>query len=577
MLHSARPSQGTERLSENRSQKPLILASVSTEDSDRLIEDFLKTIDTPRSLTVWLLYKSGQHADLVQLSIDPLHYNNPDSFRRDYAATKFLSKTIGLKTGIDLKQVAIDAALKAEAHCQATNEKLRRLRDLRDVNPSLNAKLFRAQQIVADILGPLPKSFEDVGWSKGRTTSSSGDELAGIYKYTSRPDVTWSARRHALSMLRDSPLWGASVLNADGPVSVLSRGLEHVEGNTMITVPKSAKTDRVICYEPHMNIRLQLAVGSYIRRRLFKRGINLNDQSVNRIRALRASRDSSLATIDLSMASDTVSTELVRDLVPVDWYNVLDDLRSKYTLWPDKVLRKNEKFSSMGNGFTFELESLIFYALASVVSQNVSVFGDDVIMPTQSYEEVRNLFVDCGFLLNEKKSFATSYFRESCGMDAFGGVVCTPVYLRVLPKTREDVVKLHNQVRRWCAEDACPQLAFERILDKWRRIHACPYGPEGYGDGHYHVDFDRLNPSRADGGVDGWWYKTYARVSRVSRLHGDRLEGSFPSRFGYAALCVATGPKRSLSVFDSAVDRRQWKYKLRRALASFTWPSIVWV
>jgi len=557
--------------------QPQILERIKANYGDALVLDYLEALGSPRALSVWLLYKYDQHRDLVELSIDPLQYNDPELFRNDYAATKFLSKCIGLKTDIDLKKKAIDSAEEAEIRCKQTNQRIRGWRKgSPHVSAALAGNLFRAQQTIAAILGPVPNVFTDVGWSPGRTSVCSGDEVASIYKYAGQLDVTVSARAAALRLLRDSPHWGASALNADGPCSPLSQAMNVVQGNTMITVPKSAKTDRVICYEPHMNIRLQLAVGSFIRSKLLKRGVNLNDQSINQRRAHEASVSGALATIDLSMASDTLALELVYELLPVDWALLLDSLRSKRTLWPDGTTRLNEKFSSMGNGFTFELESMIFYALASAVTSNVSVFGDDLIFPTEAFEEVSDLLVASGFLVNTRKSFSTSYFRESCGNDVFGGVSCTPVYLRRLPKTKEDVVKLHNAVRAFCGRATKPLLKFAKMLRKWRNIHTCPLGPSGYGDGHYHVEFDEATPRRADFEIDGWWFKSFIRVYRVNRMYGDRVSGRFSERFYHAALCTSLGPKAVRSIFDATADRRQFTYKKQRVLANFTWPGIVW-
>lgn len=246
----------------------------------------------------------------------------------------------------------------------------------------------------------------------------------------------------------------------------------------MITVPKSAKTDRVICYEPHMNIWLQLKVGTYLKGRLLRAGVNLRDQSVNQRRALISSRTGDYATIDLSMASDTLALELVYELLPIDWAIYLDELRSKKTYWPDGVWRENQKFSSMGNGFTFELESLIFYALASAVTPDVSVFGDDIICPTGKANEVIRVLASAGFVVNSAKSFTHGPFRESCGMDGFCGVDVTPVYLRKLPSSRGDVAKLHNAIRAWC-ERGSPFTHWALMLRRWRASHPLPLGPSG--------------------------------------------------------------------------------------------------
>jgi len=232
----------------------------------------------------------------------------------------------------------------------------------------------------------------------------------------------------------------------------------------------------------------------------------------------------------------------------------------------------------MGNGFTFELESLIFYAACSAVSENVSVFGDDIIVPTGRYEDVRNVLEHLGFSINQSKSYATSYFRESCGSDYFGGTDCTPVYLRRLPKSTGDVVKLHNAIVDFLKRGpGFPDSSWETMLASWRDVHTCHLGPSGYGDGHYHVNFEVATPHRAASWIDGWWFKTWIPRFAVNTLYGGRLEGSFPSRLGYAALCASTGPKASYRIFDTTLDRRQVNYKSGRVLASFCWPGIVWV
>lgn len=562
-----------------------ILARVNSDSRDRIVFDYLNALGTPRALSVWLLFKNNEHKQVVELSVDSMHYcdktvfigaKGPQQFRDDYAATKFLSKCVGLNTGIDTKGVAIRAAEKAESLCLLTNKRLilesRGLAVMPDV---VQRNFFRITSKISRILGEIPSSFEDMGWSPGRTSSAWGEEISSMHKYTSQLDVTLSSRPAATRLLRESPSWGAAALDSDGPVSVLSSALVTVKGNTMITVPKNAKTDRVICFEPHMNIRLQRQVGDYIRSRLLKAGVNLNDQSVNRRRAILGSKTGHLATIDLSMASDTICRELIFQLLPIDWALKLDDLRSKYTLWPDGMTRKNEKFSSQGNGFTFELESLIFYALVSAVSENVSVYGDDIILASESFDDAKSVLEWAGFVLNSAKSFSVGNFRESCGADGFAGVDCSPVYLRVLPRTTEDVIHLHNRVNEWCSRALLPDPIFLLAMRKWRNVHTCFHGPSGYGDGHYHIDFDTAL-HRAGYQLDGWWFKTYARVTRVNRSYGDRVSGRYSGRYSWGALCASLGPKQVRDSFLASADRRQWFYKTQRGLASFNWPSVNW-
>lgn len=573
MFHTSPGSAGSPRAR----RKLDIHRKVGNRDRNEFLLGFLEQLDSPVALGTWMLYKYRQFDTLVKRSIDPMHYSSVDLFRRDYAAVRLFSKTKDLPTSIDKKSVAIDSARRAENLCRDTNAFVRGVRD-GSVRNLFDSEWFAAKQIIARILGPLPNSFGEGGWSPGRSTACYGDSLSVVHKYTGRLDVTWSAQLHALRELRRSPLWGAAALSADAPCSVLRSALNVVEGNVMITVPKSAKTDRVICYEPHINIWLQLRVGRYLKDRLARNGVDLRDQSVNQRRARHGSRHGHLATIDLSMASDTMSRELVFELLPIDWALYLDDLRSKYTLWPDGEVRENEKFSSMGNGFTFELESLIFYALASAVADNISVYGDDIICPTDSAQRVIAVLSSAGFSVNTEKSYITGPFRESCGSDNFCGFDVTPVYLRSLPKTLEDLLKFHNSISDWCHSDIAPSRGFAELLRRIRRSYPHHLGPAYYGDGHYHVNLDEACPIRARNGWEGWYYKTTTKIFRVSILYGDRVSGRFSGRFSWGALCASLGPKRARemdSTISQTVDRRQVTYRQIKGLA-IEWRDIVW-
>jgi len=560
-----------------RSLHPLSLwHSVSKKDRDLIIVDFLEYLNTPRSLAAWMLYKYGEHRQLIELSIDPLRYDCVDSFRRDYAATKFFSKTDNLETGIDTRAVAINAAEEAERQCHDTNAKVRGWCD-KGFPPDLVDTISRAQMIVATILGSFHTGmFKDQGWSKGRTTSVYGTDLNPLNKYRGRLDVTPSALSIAHCVIGSSHLWGQSVLNADGPTTVLPSGFTLKDGNVLTVVPKNAKTDRTICYESHCNIRLQLMVGSYIRRRLQKWGVDLDDQSINQRRSRLGSKYGSLATIDLKSASDTIATSVVELLLSnsYEWFELLDCLRSHRTEWPDGTLRENDKFSSMGNGFTFELESLLFYALSKAVTPNVTVYGDDIIVPTEDFERVCDVLKSLGFSVNQQKSFSTGFFRESCGADMFRGTDVTPVYLRSLPKNRGDLVKLHNAIRAWGVR-CHPDIVLSRVLAKWRKIHPCHYGPAGYGDMHYHINLDEACPRWDRNGWEGWWYKTNVRFT--NERFGAFLNGmDFSHRHSAAALCVATGPKRSESIYDQIADWRQVKHRSAWSFAP-NWPEVIWV
>jgi len=174
--------------------------------------------------------------------------------------------------------------------------------------------------------------------------------VAPANKYVGRADVTEGAYSYFLTAYCESEGWSSN--------KCLS--VNVVTSNVMFTVPKNSQIDRCACKEPDGNMFMQKAVGDHIRSRLKQRcGIDLNDQSRNRSLAQQGAITGALATIDLSAASDSLTTGLCELLLPDLWFSLLMALRSPSTSI-DGVLHVNEMMSSMGNGFTFEVESLLF-------------------------------------------------------------------------------------------------------------------------------------------------------------------------------------------------------------------------
>lgn len=245
-----------------------------------------------------------------------------------------------------------------------------------------------------------------------------------------------------------------------GPCSLLPSEFVACNSMRVVTVPKNMFTDRTIGVEPTANTYLQQGVGRFFKTCLFRHGIDLTDQGWNQTLA-KCAQGLGLATVDLSMASDTVAYWLVGELLPPAWFQFLCDLRSEYAVMQGesgkKVVIPLEKFSSMGNAFTFELESLIFYALAFAVCIEVgvpttflSVFGDDIILPAEAYEKLRTTFQVLGFQVNSEKSYHKGRFFESCGVHAFDGYDVTPIYQKELLFGLPELVRCHNRVVRWC-------------------------------------------------------------------------------------------------------------------------------
>lgn len=226
--------------------------------------------------------------------------------------------------------------------------------------------------------------------------------------------------------------------------------------NKIAFVPKTVKVHRTIAVEPMLNGYLQKGVDSYLRRRLKRVGIDLSDQTRNQKLSLDGSRnwtsDDAYCTIDLSSASDSISIGLCRNLLPPDWFDLLNYLRSRhYSI--DGVLKPYHKFVSMGNGFCFPLESLIFASLCAATCSDLglkadfSVYGDDIIIRKAAFQPLVRLLRICGFRVNPKKTFESGPFRESCGTDWFEGEDVRPVNLDFAFDSVENIFKFCNLCR----------------------------------------------------------------------------------------------------------------------------------
>jgi hypothetical protein len=301
-----------------------------------------------------------------------------------------------------------------------------------------------------------------------------------------------------------------------------------VPGNRVVTVAKNYKTDRTIAIEPDMNIYVQKGIGGVIRNRLRSIGINLDDQTKNQRLACVGSLSGRLATIDLSMASDCISRLIVEKLIRSDWLEALGQCRSPFGVLPSGRKIFYQKFSSMGNGYTFELETLIFLSLAYAWARlhgeeldRISVYGDDIIVPSTMADGFCGLLSWCGFTPNAKKSYWTGPFRESCGKHYYSGYDITPFYVKKYDRGLLSLFKIHNQL--WRYVDRCDWLGTERrraLLDvcRWLRSYAPaewrkPLIVDGFGDGCFVGYFDEVCPKfDRKRGWDGYWFKTVVEL-----------------------------------------------------------------
>jgi len=477
-------------------------------------ETVLTALDCPRALTVLLLMQYGEWQQLVNLEWRATDYPDVSSAADAYQATALLSKANHLPTGIDQRAVAVRAFHASEEKCRMTNVRLKMFRNSPSMGNAFIRSVFHtAAHYISGVLGPLnPDSLiRGCGFGPGVSSSVKGKRTGSYDKALGKPEVTPDLTTLGAHVFNAHPPLSSALLRADGPASLLPSSLTKVRGNVVAFVPKNAKTFRSIAVEPHVNIFFQKGIGSCIRHRLKKVGIDLRSQQRNQRLAELASREGNLATVDLSAASDTIATELVRELLPPDWFTLLDMSRSKYGFIEGSWMRY-EKFSSMGNGFTFELETLLFWALTRAVVDLklgggiVSVYGDDIICPAEIFPELIEVFTFAGFTTNSKKSFATGPFRESCGEDFYFGVPIRPFFIRGPIKTLTDRISIHNQIFRYALRRNVGFGRDSRFLPilKWLRGASKLLVPYDAGDIGFASSFEEASPRRAKFGQQGF-------------------------------------------------------------------------
>lgn len=503
-----------------------------------IAEAIYHSLASPKAVEALSLLREKKWEELINLSIDPSCYDDWRTFFSDYIASELMSKFPNFDVKISRSAVALDKFVESELTCRDSNFRIPSLYSARkQPTGGISEVFYSARSKIERLLGPFSwdEGFAGFGFGPGSNVSIPRRHGDAWYKIGClKPTSTQGNLDLAVALVSAIPGWKTHLLkDSEGDIRDC---FTIVPGNEVITVPKNAKTDRVIAKEPLMNIIIQKGIGSMIRHRLKRVGINLDSQERNQELARKGSLDGSLATVDLSSASDSISLELVRFLLPSEWVSAIELCRSPRGVLPDGRLVTYQKVSSMGNGYTFELQSLIFWALTTSVCQlrkeearDVAVYGDDIILPVSCVELLSDVLAFSGFKFNPKKSFSAGPFRESCGKHYFHGHEVTPLYIRKDVKDVERDIWLANSIRRLAYrmigfEYGCDSrllLPYTRVLARIPRRFSRPSIPDGFGDGAIIGDLDEVTPKRHKH-YDGW------NVSYLRRCYSHFLGSGVP-------------------------------------------------
>jgi hypothetical protein len=261
---------------------------------------------------------------------------------------------------------------------------------------------------------------------------------------------------------------------------------EQEQVDIISCVPKNNEKFRTIGIGSVIGVASQHVIGDYIRTCLQRYGVDLKSLAMrHREFAYLGSVNGRYSTLDFSQASDSISYGLVQLLFnntkssdKVRYlFELMNQCRARSFVVADSEghydLRNKqfyEKFSPMGNCFTFELESLIFMAIGTAIQKRLGFlrfireyrgpmifgcvdptsFGDDLILTIGRLTKAELILIKkwlgyFGLTLNDDKSYCRGEgFRESCGADFCHGRYVRGFYFQQSELTVLDVIRLLN-------------------------------------------------------------------------------------------------------------------------------------
>lgn len=500
--------------------------------TDMFVDVLLNELPREEQMKFYCWWK---HRDVVSLLAYQVDYSKCWSPREFAALRQVLSlfqKDDSLDIGVDKELNGLRKFLDAEYRCKQFNDEIRLgQHDGRLRNSDREALLFSAsykfRRILNDDSCP---SIEDLpcAFGPGANTNVRG-KTSARRKLNAQPCCSKELKPLYLDILKTYPTW------------LTQHSLPTVVHGVLSFVSKNAEVKRSIMMEPGLNGFIQKGIGSVIRESFLREtGIDLrHSQDIHRDLAMEGSLTQSFGTLDEVSASDMIAYMLVSELSGERWFDLLASCRTGTVDYSYKgsdgkeiktVTLELEKFSSMGNGFTFELESVIFYSIAWGAIFNfdgsrnplIRVYGDDIIVETQYFDVVAAALALCGFEVNTKKSYNSGFFRESCGGDFLYGIDIRPFYKKELWSPAR-LHGLYNFVyAKRGTESFFPELM--KIAQVYLALtqETLFWGPEGYGDGHLH-DESWFIGSRARSDYDDHYSRSKV-VKWLARQTCDSLE-----------------------------------------------------
>lgn len=250
----------------------------------------------------------------------------------------------------------------------------------------------------------------------------------------------------------------------NSPLYPISRAYCDVDNSAVevFAVPKSYKTARIVARETTKNVGMLTAIRRALIRALKDSGywsrMDLDDQGINSTRAIEASKDGSLATVDLSQASDSFTHSLLRSILPKSVMADIEKCLASNLYLPDtnKVVPKYIVLT-MGSPITMVIQSLFYLVVGDWAAeyfslfkdrrtrrvQSTTIYGDDCIVDSRICDTFQEALTLLGFKVNDDKTFMNYHelwcYRESCGAEGLLGWDVSQHFFPRKPFSHEDL------------------------------------------------------------------------------------------------------------------------------------------
>lgn len=536
---------------------------------NQCIMDLLEELNSARSLALAISFRNALYktVDLTLLKeLDPHVFDDAHTYQIHKQAIALFKKSTYIAYDGDATAESIENFLLVDLQCVISDNKVRTL--------GLYEKgiLQKASEYISQTLGEIPnydEIFTGLTFSSGSVSGIGGDDVNIVTKLEDFVQLPLSkGATPFLSYLLRDPL-----------VTSLYRNTYPADYAELFCVPKQYNKVRVAAKSQLGNMLLQRPIGLFIGKRLRQRcGIDIATQQ-DFHKFIVSNYWDCYATIDQSDASDRICVELCKALLPYDWFRLLNLTRHRYLKIKDyDQLYSMHKMANQGNGFIFELQTLIYYALAKATvcvlhgeeranKTLISVFGDDMICEEAFAPAISRTLEFCGQKINFDKSFFSGRFKESCGVDTFDGFNIRPKYIKQFSKNLRGFYELANFIRSLydCNlvggnRSILDVRAYQRCITAIKDKHVI-FGNVSYGDACIHAptsDYQLLKNHCKQWRFGYWKRGTYYQPLLVEAPKEQRSE-EFNGRWVRKPLATTTMNEEQVRVWGSISEMRRYQ------------------